>query len=440
MVRNKFLGTNPLLGIVISIGLISTGCGQQQQATQPQALPVQLKTLETATMVDSSQFVGTLESKVRVSLAPKVDGRILEILVSSGAIVTTGTPLVLIDPEQQQEEVNARQGELQSAQANLRSAESDLAKTKEDLDAAKAQLARAKAALKSSQADLNLAEVNYERAKFLVSEGVLSQVDLDTQTRELQDKQAALSEQQEEINSQSAAVNAAEKQIQITEGQLENARSRVATAQANVGAAVSRLDDYSVVAPIDGVVGDIPIDVGDFVNIGQQLTTLTNNQEFDLRISVPVERRSQLRLGLPVEIINSSDSGNVSGEITFIAPNVNQNTQSILTKATFANDGSLRDSQFVRARIIWNETPGVLVPTTAVSSLGGQKFVFVAETNPEDSSLVAKQQPVKLGPIQGQAYQVISGLEPGDRIAVSRILDLSDGRLIQAETVESQSN
>jgi multidrug efflux pump subunit AcrA (membrane-fusion protein) len=58
----------------------------------------------------------------------------------------------------------------------------------------------------------------------------------------------------------------------------------------------------------------------------------------------------------------------------------------------------------------------------------------------EEAELVAKQQPINLGTIQGQAYQVVSGLEEGDRIVVTRILDLKDGTPITEESVTSEQN
>ncbi len=115
-----------------------------------------------------------------------------------------------------------------------------------------------------------------------------------------------------------------------------------------------------------------------------------------------------------------------------------QNAQSILVKMAFRNNGSLRDRQYVQVRVIWDTQPGVLVPTSAISSLGGQKFVFVAQPGESQDALVAKQVPVKVGAIQGQSYQVISGVKPGDRIAVSRILDLKDGRSIKEASITTQ--
>ncbi|NEP46731.1 MAG: efflux RND transporter periplasmic adaptor subunit, partial [Okeania sp. SIO2H7] len=73
--------------------------------------------------------------------------------------------------------------------------------------------------------------------------------------------------------------------------------------------------------------------------------------------------------------------------------------------------------------------PGLTVPTTAVQRIGAQPFVFAAEERitVDGRQLVAAQKPVKLGSIQGQSYEVVSGLSESDRIVVSGVLKLRDG-------------
>ena len=193
------------------------------------------------------------------------------------------------------------------------------------------------------------------------------------------------------------------------------------------------LSDYQVVAPVDGVVGDLPLKVGDFVNTGDPITALTNNQTMDLRLSIPVERSNELLTGLLVEL--RTESGGeplVIGSISFISEQVDDGAQSLLAKASFPNpNGVLRDEQFVRANVIWVENPGVLVPTTAISRIGGQSFVFVMEPVTEtEGEFVAVKRPVQLGAIEDNRYQIISGLEPGETIITAGILRLSDGAAI----------
>lgn len=92
----------------------------------------------------------------------------------------------------------------------------------------------------------------------------------------------------------------------------------------------------------------------------------------------------------------------------------------------------MRADQTVQSRVIWNKQPGVLVPATAISRVAGQNFVFVAQA-PEAGKLVARQRPVVLGDIQGNDYQVKSGLKANERIVVSGTLKLIDGAPIVAQ-------
>jgi multidrug efflux pump subunit AcrA (membrane-fusion protein) len=110
---------------------------------------------------------------------------------------------------------------------------------------------------------------------------------------------------------------------------------------------------------------------------------------------------------------------------------VETSTQSVLVKSLVKNPGGqLRSNQFVRTRVIWASRPGLTVPVLAVTRVSGQSFVFVAEQ--QDSRLVARQRPVKLGPIVGDSYAVLEGLKAGDRVIVSGVQKLGDGAPVTA--------
>ena len=112
--------------------------------------------------------------------------------------------------------------------------------------------------------------------------------------------------------------------------------------------------------------------------------------------------------------------------MSFVSPQVDNVTQSVLVKAALERvEGGARSSQFVRARVIWKAEPGLVIPVTAVSRVSGQFFAFVAE--PKDKGLVARQRPVRLGPILGNDYVVLDGIKPGDRLIVSGAQNLVDG-------------
>ena len=94
--------TRKLLGAVILLPLFVSGCGgKEAQGPGAKAVEVKLQTLETDTLIDSSRYVGTLEARGRVNLAPRIDGRILEIFVKQGDRVRQGQPIVELVPTQE---------------------------------------------------------------------------------------------------------------------------------------------------------------------------------------------------------------------------------------------------------------------------------------------------------------------------------------------------
>jgi RND family efflux transporter MFP subunit len=212
--------------------------------------------------------------------------------------------------------------------------------------------------------------------------------------------------------------------------EIDQAEAEVAQAIAQVSGLEVQLQETSVVAPFTGIIGDVSGKVGDFVSQGDAITTLTENQRLDLRLPIPIERKADLKIGLPVQISDPQGKLMGTGEVSFISPTVDQNSQSILAKATFNNQqGLFRDNQFVRSTVIWNERSGtVMVPVNAITFQGDKRFVYLAEG---DDTLTAKKQQVELGLVQGDNAEVVSGLRPGQRFIVSGTQRLSDGAAIQ---------
>jgi len=188
----------------------------------------------------------------------------------------------------------------------------------------------------------------------------------------------------------------------------------------------------SVAAPTAGIVGDVPVHVGDRVTTSTVVTTIDQKTGLEAYISIPIERAPQVRLGTPVAIVDSDGQVVAESKVTFVSPQVDTATQSVLVKAAIENPKAvLRSSQFVRARVIWKSAPGLLVPVTAVSRVSGQYFVYVAEG--QGNGAVARQRPVRLGSIVGNDYVVLDGIKPGDRLIVSGTQSLADGATVAVE-------
>jgi len=255
------------------------------------------------------------------------------------------------------------------------------ATVKSQEDARNAQLAQVK-----------WAQQNYDRVSGLANAGVVSKQDLD-QAR------ATLDAAQAQLHSLDAQVN--EQQVQ--------------------------LHYYQVVAPRAGIVGDVPVRVGDRVLTTSQLTTVDRPGSLEAYIYVPIEKSGQLKKNLPVQIVDGAGNLLATSRITFISPQVDNTTQTVLAKAEIANSNdALRNAQFIRARVVWGSLEKPVVPVIAVSRIGGIYFAFVAEPD-QKGGYVVHQKPLQIGQIIANDYVVLDGLKAGDKVVVSGTQFLVDG-------------
>ncbi len=249
----------------------------------------------------------------------------------------------------------------------------------------------------AKEANLQLARVQLDRAKGLYSSGVYSKQEFD-QAQSTYDAAAA------DVKSLDAQIN--QQQVQ--------------------------LKYYSVFAPVDGIVGDVPVHVGDRVTNTTVLTTIDERRGLEVYLPIPSDRAKELKIGAPVQILDAAGNVILTTSVYFISPQVDTPTQSVLAKAPVdAAADRLRSQQLVRARITWSSQPGITIPVVAVSRVSGQFFAFVAEQ--KDGKEVARQVPLTLGEISGNEYTVLTGLQAGDNIIVSGGQNLTDGTLIKIE-------
>ena len=205
-----------------------------------------------------------------------------------------------------------------------------------------------------------------------------------------------------------------------------NAKADYESSSAASKTQAEQLAYYTVRAPFDGVVGDIPVHVGDYVSSTTMLTTVDEGKDLEAYIYIPTERSSQVRLGLDVDLLDTSGKLLEKSKIDFLSPQVDSMLQGILVKApVHATPDILRNAQMVKAQVIWSTTPMAVVPVLAVTRQGGQSFVFVAHQ--QDGHWSAQQTSVTLGDTVGNSYAISSGLKPGDKVIVSSTQFLVNG-------------
>jgi RND family efflux transporter MFP subunit len=205
-----------------------------------------------------------------------------------------------------------------------------------------------------------------------------------------------------------------------------NSKADYEAAMASTKTQQEQLAYYTIRAPFDGVVGDIPVHVGDYVSASTMLTTVDENKDLEAYIYIPTERASQVKRGLEVDLTDTAGNVLEKTHIDFLSPQVDGSLQGILVKAPVHTSLEvLRNAQLVKARVIWSTQPLAVVPVLAVTRLGGQSFVFVARQ--QNGHYMAVQQPVALGETVGNSYAITSGLHAGDRVIISNTQFLVNG-------------
>jgi len=211
---------------------------------------------------------------------------------------------------------------------------------------------------------------------------------------------------------------------------FENSKADYEANSALTSTQQQQLAYYDIRAPFAGVVGDIPVHIGDYVSPTTLLTTVDENVELEAYIYIPTERATQIKTGLSVDILDTDGKTLTKSTINFLSPQVDNGLQSILAKAPIPRGAQgLRTEQVVKARVTWNTNPSPVVPILAVTRVGGQAFVFVAAQ--KENGYAAHQVPVTLGETVGNNYPVLAGLNPGDKVIISGLQFLQEGAPVQ---------
>jgi RND family efflux transporter MFP subunit len=231
-----------------------------------------------------------------------------------------------------------------------------------------------------------------------------------------------------------------------SQSELEHAQTSLSAADAQLKAADALINEQKVAlgyhmvsAPTAGVVGDIPVRVGDRVTNTTPLTTIDKNTGLEVYINVPVQEAEHLKVGLPVHLVDDEGRLLTTTRLTFVSPAVDAGTQSVLVKASLEQPSSLRTEQYVRARVVWTETPAITVPFISVTRINGQYFGFVVESG-EGGKTVARQRQLDLGAVVGNDYVVKSGLKPGETLIVAGIQKIGDGAPVTASAPKAAAS
>jgi membrane fusion protein (multidrug efflux system) len=261
-----------------------------------------------------------------------------------------------------------------------------------------------RARLAAVEAQRELARLNFERMKDLLSQRVISQSEYDR----------AMAEQKQ------------------TDAQV-----------AEIKAAIER---KTIRAPFSGILGIRQVNLGQYLAAGDAVVPLQSLNPIYVNFGVPQQQAPRVRIGRAVRITTEEGGGiDVTGRVTAINSVVDEATRNIQVQATLANPGGrLRPGMFVEAEVREDESRTVIaLPAPAVSYAPYGDSVFVV-TDLKDANGRAyrgvRQQFVKLGGARGDQIAVISGIQAGDEVVTSGVFKLRNGAAVHVDNTVQPAN
>lgn len=421
MNRHKQGNSLQVWGLLIVIVSLLSACRSSAptaNASQGKGIPVKIEPVRSLIVDNGEEFNATLQSRQSITLKPRIEGQVARIFVRSGNTVKANDLIMQIDSRKQATAASGSVAAADSAQASIATKRSSVA-------AARALLKSFEADRAAKLADIELNQNQYNSFAQLYQRGGISR-------QMLRQYQNSLKVAKANLDAANARIQAQQDDINAKLGEVAQAERGYDQAQTTTQGEQVELQYYRIAAPFAGTIGDLPVKEGDFVNTSTALANLTQNNALEVNVSIPTEKVKQMQVGTRIDLINAQGQTIGSSRVFMISPTVATDTQTVLVKALVDNANNLlRADQQIRARVIWERSPGMLVPTTAISRIAGQDFIFVAEQT--SAGLVAKQKPIKLGVIRGNDQQVLDGLKPGEQIVTTGLTKIGDGAIILNE-------
>jgi len=220
---------------------------------------------------------------------------------------------------------------------------------------------------------------------------------------------------------------AARETVDQKQSQLDQARAMIIKTEALIAQKLIR-------APFSGQLGTRQVEVGQYLNPGAAIVTLTDLSTLYVNFTLPSQMRAQISVGQRVNVTADAFAGRTfDAEITTVEPQISANTRTMTIQATMPNpQKDLLPGMFINAAVVLPPQPDVMVlPETAVDYTLYGDSVYVIREDGNDANgrpkFKAVRTPVKTGGRVGGKVAILRGLEPGDRVIAAGQVKVQNG-------------
>ena len=333
-------------------------------------------------LVRAVTVTGTLAAEEQVTLSLKVTGRLQELHVDLGSRVTRGQVLARLAPT----DFNLRIGQ---AEAALRQARARLGLP---LDGENDRIEMEQTSLvRSAKAMLEEARLNHERQQTFVERGIAARATLDSAEAALKVADSRYQDAMEEVLNRQAV-------LEQRRTELELARQAARDAQ--------------LTSPLDGVVRERHVTVGQYLAAGSPAVTIVRMHPLRLRVAVPEREAQQIRVNQEVQVHVEGDTSVHVGRVVRISPAIDEASRTLMVEAEVPNpQAQLRPGSFANAAIVSsNADPAISVPSSALITFAGVEKVLTVK----DGKVVEKR--VSVGRRERDRLEIVSGLAAGELV------------------------
>ena len=392
------------------LALLLAGCGGKDK-TPPTVVSVHAVTARQASIPVTVHGEALLSALSQAILAPKISAPIAHLYVQRGDKVHKGELLAVLENKDLLGAALSSQGQYQQAKAQYQT----ITRSTVPQEVEKAQ-----ADLRQAQAQVNLQQQIYTSRKKLFAEGALPGRDVD-QAR------VALIQAKTLYDVTQRHLAALEKVTQAAE--LESATGQLHQAQGQYKQSAATLAYSEIRSPIDGIVTQRPLYAGEMATAGSPLLTVMDTSILIAKTHLPQAQVQGMPVGATAQVTVPGVPEPVPGTVMLVSPALDPGSTTVEVWVKIRNKkNELKPGTPVQVAITARTIPNALiVPTAAiVENAGGGKHVMVV-----GADNIAHQREVKVGVQSGDDTQVLSGIQPGDRVITVGAYALDDGTHVQ---------